>query len=75
MCFVKHENNSFVHTHPSQHIKPQGINTVHIICIGAVILNDGRQILALSLSFVFLSGFTQVRFNFIDDVISLYEVG
>lgn len=26
-------------------------------------------------SFLFLFGFTQVRFNFIDDVISLYEVG
>lgn len=75
MCFVKHDSNSFVHTHPGQHIKPHSIDTVHIICIGAVILNDRRLILALSLSFIFLSGFTQVRFNFIDDVISLYEVG
>lgn len=75
MCFVKHDNKSFIHSHSDQHIKWHGIDTVHIICIGAVILNDGRLILALLLSFVFLSGFTQVRFNFIDDVISLYEVG
>lgn len=48
--------------------------TSHVICSGAVI-TDGPQILALLLSFVFLFGFTQVRFNFIDDVIRLYEVG
>lgn len=47
-------------------------NTVHIICISAVITD---RILALVLSFVFLFCFTQVRFNFIDDVISLSEVG
>lgn len=46
----------------------------HIICIGTVV-TDRRQILALLRSFVFLFGFTQVRFNFIDDVSSLYEVG
>lgn len=46
-------------------------NTVHI-CISAVIT---YRILALVLSFVFLFCFTQVRFNFIDDVISLSEVG
>lgn len=33
------------------------------------------QSLGLLLPFVFLFGFTQVRFNMTDDVISLYEVG
>lgn len=71
-----HENKSFLHIHLIQNIKQLPyINTVQIICIGAVIVNDRPQILALLLSFVFLSGFIQVRFNFIDDVISLYEVG
>lgn len=59
-------------------MKLHRINTVHIVCIGTVV-TDGPQILALMLSFVFFFspffGFTQVRFNFIDDVISLYEVG
>lgn len=64
---------SLIHTHHSQYIKLHG-NTIHIICTGTVIA-DEPQILALVRSFVFLFGFTQVRFNFIDDVISLYEVG
>lgn len=38
-------------------------------------MTDRPQISALLLSFGFLFGFTQVRFNFIDDVISLNEVG
>lgn len=71
-----HENKSFLHIHLIQNIKQLPcINTVQIIRIAAVTVNDSPQILALLLSFVFLSGFIQVRFNFIDDVISLYEVG
>lgn len=61
---------SFIHIHHHQYITQHG-NTIHIICIGTII--TGRsQILALLLSFVFIFGFTQVRFNF-DDVVSLCE--
>lgn len=48
-------------------MKLHDMNTIHIICIGTIITDRPH------LSFLF--GFTQVRFNFIDDVISSYEVG
>lgn len=73
-CFWEAWQKSKLFTHHSHYIKLHSINTIPIICVGTVI-TDTREILALVLSFVFLFGFTQVRFNFIDDVISLYEVG
>lgn len=75
LCFVQHGNLSFIHTFNSQWRQIHNIIAVYIICTVTVNLNDRPQISALLLSSVLLSCFMQMRFNFIDDVISLYEEG
>lgn len=70
MCFMKHGIHQLFTA--STYNTAQHQYNSHL-CIG--ILTDRPQILTLLSCQVFLFGFTQVRFTFIDDVISLYEVG
>lgn len=68
ITFVKYEV-----SHMSQEVLKSKAILHHKIHISFVLLFC--QSLGLLLPFVFLFGFTQVRFNMTDDVISLYEVG